>query len=443
MPRRSARRFYQAASGLFVPAPSLSSNVTVNATGTKGYQGSNTTSYNYTGLTINAGSNTVLVVSIAWDTGVLTPPTNLAMTWDGVACERILKSGTDGRAELWGLVNPATGNKTLALTWTGNCRVFVGAMAFDNANQGGKGASFPGASLVYGAGSATIPVVSAANAKVMSVGVCNAIGTPTGTTVFTDGASGSAINTFVNYDDGAAPTKAIGSSVAPVVLAATDIRSVSDTITGLTVNANGVSKFQANGASFSGSGLINVKAGTHTALLVVVTRADGANSNLDAGVTVTWDAGGSNQTMTLIASKYVTVSHTKDRVAQIWGLRAPTVGDKTLSITWTNAAADNLIQAVAFDGVEQASDGAAFPHSNNGASVTTIAVTSAVGNFVVGAICDSNGVDIPLPTSIGYDVVSNTVANSGAQYIVGAASTTVGMTAAVAQAICGVDVQAG
>lgn len=89
----------------------------------------------YTGLTVG-GSATALVVpltlipapsanpTVTWDNG----GTNQAMTLIGVVTDT---TNINGKTYLYGLVNPTTGNKTLAATWTTtSARFIVNAISF-------------------------------------------------------------------------------------------------------------------------------------------------------------------------------------------------------------------------------------------------------------------------------------------------------------------------
>lgn len=207
----------------------------------------------------------------------------------------------------------------------------------------------------------------------------------------------------------------------------------------VTVNATGSEKFQALGASLSYTG-ITVAAGTNTALLCVLQRAAGV-LDVTAGVSFTWDSGGTNQAMTQLA----TANFMSIQLAQIWGLRAPTTGNKTLAVAWTNAAADNFVACVAFDHVLQTNDGAAFPHTtSNNAGASNVAVTSVSGNVVVGSMVGTDAGTAALGTTIYNDITNGALVNAAADYLFSTTtSTTVGMVANGTDAIVGVDVQAG
>jgi hypothetical protein len=210
--------------------PAIIHQVTVNATGSFLY-GALGTSQNYTGLTIASGSNTVLVVSVGWDIGSSggTTPTGLSMVWDSggtnQALTQIITSDpgthTGWHSELWGLVGPVVGNKTLALSWTTAAHPFIVGMAYDGVNQTGGATSFPGA--VSALSGATVTVSSAASDIVMCSAVSNADPvTILGTTIYYDAAHTN--YAFASRMAGAASV-VIGSSGGSNHIVATDIKA--------------------------------------------------------------------------------------------------------------------------------------------------------------------------------------------------------------------------
>jgi hypothetical protein len=208
--------------------PLIPKVVTVNATGAKLWQGTAVTSLSYTGLTVATGTHSAIVVTLGWDAPATTP-TAMSMIWDSggtnQAMTRIITSDTGAhtgaQSELWGLVNPTVGNKTLALSWTSAARVFVSSMAFDGVDQTGGATSFPNS--VFNAGAATLNVTSIVGRKVMCCAVSNsAPGAITGTTIFYDGVSGTVVYAYANYDNGA-PSVTIGSASGNGPIVATDI----------------------------------------------------------------------------------------------------------------------------------------------------------------------------------------------------------------------------
>jgi hypothetical protein len=78
--------------------------------------------------------------------------------------------------------------------------------------------------------------------------------------------------------------------------------------------------------------------------------------------------------------------------AELWGLIAPTSGNKTLNAAWTGAS-DICVQAVSWSGVDQTGGATSFAHSTSATGSTTggpsthntITITSAVNNATMDA----------------------------------------------------------
>lgn len=108
-----------------------------------------------------------------------------------------------------------------------------------------------------------------------------------------------------------------------------------------------------------------------------------------SGITMTWDSGGTNQAMTLVAdaNSGVTGLNTGAQ-AQVWGLLAPTIGLKTLSCSWTTTA-NLVLDAASFTGTATDTLANAFtnPNTSSGATGTTgtVVATGATGNINLAA----------------------------------------------------------
>lgn len=112
-----------------------------------------------------------------------------------------------------------------------------------------------------------------------------------------------------------------------------------------------------------------------------------ANNAVPGTITAKWDNAGTPQTMTLIASTTVSEANS-DTTLQLYGLLAPTAGNKQLVISWTGGSFEAHAAAISFSGVDQTSVAVAFPHGNTATGDTataTVAITSATGNMVVSA----------------------------------------------------------
>jgi hypothetical protein len=99
--------------------------------------------------------------------------TGLTATWNGVAMSQIVTHNTAtagvGRVDLWGLIAPASGNQTLALSWTGSSNVTVDACSWSNVKQTGGATSFPNSAGAQGTtATSTITITSASGHAVMA-----------------------------------------------------------------------------------------------------------------------------------------------------------------------------------------------------------------------------------------------------------------------------------
>jgi hypothetical protein len=114
--------------------------------------------------------------------------------------------------------------------------------------------------------------------------------------------------------------------------------------------------------------------GSATALLAVVN----GNNNL-ASLTVVWDAGGTNQTMTQIGTASITSGF-----VWIFGLLNPIAGAKTLTASWTGALTA-ILDAISFTGTATDTIANAFQNFNSAAPASSssppITLTGAVGNI--------------------------------------------------------------
>jgi len=95
-----------------------------------------TTSFSTTGMTVGVGA-TCLVVTIVFGNGSGVLPASIAATWDGVAMTlqaNVTSSDAPANnraaAAILVLVNPASGNKTLAGSWTGTLDAYVSCVSF-------------------------------------------------------------------------------------------------------------------------------------------------------------------------------------------------------------------------------------------------------------------------------------------------------------------------
>jgi len=120
--------------------------------------GAYVTSVSVTGFTVSAGSDLCLYAGACWGA----TPTSITVTWNGVALTQV-QVATNGECQtkLYRLIAPATGNLTLAASWTGAAPVVIGCGAFSGVHQ-----TTPevGGDTVTATGSSTTPSRSVTSA---------------------------------------------------------------------------------------------------------------------------------------------------------------------------------------------------------------------------------------------------------------------------------------
>jgi hypothetical protein len=142
---------------------------------------------------------------------------------------------------------------------------------------------------------------------------------------------------------------------------------------------------QPGGTTMTLSGL-TVGTGSNRALAVLLSCGSQGTA-LPAGLTLTWDSGGTNQALTQVPNTFV-ADGGLTAVAAVYGLLAPTPGNKNLVISWTGANEMHAL-AASFAGVDQTSIAVAFPNgavhsvSGAGASPCTVTINSATGDMTI------------------------------------------------------------
>ena len=151
------------------------------------------TSINHTNLTIGSGSNRAVIAQIGWS-GTVTSP---ALKWDNAGTPQSMTVITNAgatntvRAELWGLVAPTSGNKTLNAAWTTARDVVVNGTSFTGVDQTGGTTSFPNGVGATGTGTSSpqtmVTITSAVgDFTVAIVGTVSTPSAPTQTQTFLD-----------------------------------------------------------------------------------------------------------------------------------------------------------------------------------------------------------------------------------------------------------------
>lgn len=194
---------------------------------------------------------------------------------------------------------------------------------------------------------------------------------------------------------------------------------------GVTFDANSPTDQTANavvgttGFTTTG-GLVTVGSGANRALVVSL------NFSLPtvASIVVTWDTGGTNQAMAVIPNATATVTGGGD--AQLWGLIAPTAGNKDLKVTWVGTS-DIIVNGTSWTGVDQTGGATSFPHGTSAtasaSTAITLAVTSAVGNATMACVTTNGTPSAPTQTSTYLDATPTSESGAGSR-AAGAASVT-------------------
>jgi len=162
------------------------------------------------------------------------------------------------------------------------------------------------------------------------------------------------------------------------------------------------------------SGTPNINSAGSVTTLSVTTYTVSAGSNLFLLVglwifggtsgtpTITWDAGGTNQGMTLVTGSPAALA---TAIVYLYQLIAPVTGLKTLTASWVTARAGAL-GAIAFSGVDQVTGlVGADTKVNTGTAIggeSTGAVTSTATGATVG-VCAFNGTSLS-GTTFGTEV---------------------------------------
>lgn len=167
--------------------------------------------------TVGAGSGRGLLVTLLF--GSSTAPTGLACTWDVGGTNQAMTAisgtlaqngGATATSEIFGLLAPTSGNKTLTCSWTGSTEAHAASISFTGVNQTNFATAFPnGASAFQGssvAGPASVPVTSATGHQVVAVfgQACAVWGTVSGTQFGLDVTTGPNLGVVSAYNSGAA-----------------------------------------------------------------------------------------------------------------------------------------------------------------------------------------------------------------------------------------------
>ena len=120
--------------------------------------------FTYNQLTIGTIPCTALVVILNF---ALKTVAGFTCTWNGVSCTAIpgasgIDAGANGFVQLFGLLSPASGNKSLVVNWTGVTQLTVSALSFKGVNQTDIATAFPNGTSATGSSLSTSLTITSA-----------------------------------------------------------------------------------------------------------------------------------------------------------------------------------------------------------------------------------------------------------------------------------------
>jgi len=184
---------------------------------------------------------------------------------------------------------------------------------------------------------------------------------------------------------------------------------------------------------------VTVSPGTNLALTITISFDIAEGTSTPTVSSVVWDQAGANQALTLVNAGQ-TSSGLGPNV-ETWALINPTPGaSKTITIT-TSLSDPVFLSACAWTGVDQTGGATSFPHAASARSATTVAVTSAAGNAVLGGGEAGVALSGITGTTIYSDSVSGANMNAFSNFDVGSASVNIG-SADNNAIVVGTDIQA-
>jgi hypothetical protein len=158
------------------PATDDAPDVTLDNAGASAYAASTTTAD--ATVTVGPGTNRALTVGLVFDNKSVS---NVSVVYDPAGANQALAliksevtTGSYGRAELWGLIAPATGtSKTVRVSWTGSSSIVFSATSWTNVDQTGGTATFAHATSNTGvARPTTVQVTSGVHDVTIDSAVC-------------------------------------------------------------------------------------------------------------------------------------------------------------------------------------------------------------------------------------------------------------------------------
>jgi len=107
-------------------------DVALDSSGTASNFANAVTTVSVTGITVGTGPDRVLVAVLHLQT---VASSDRVVTWNGVPLTEVAFINTNRYTGIWRLVTPASGNLTLAASWTTTTDAVLGGVAFSNVDQ--------------------------------------------------------------------------------------------------------------------------------------------------------------------------------------------------------------------------------------------------------------------------------------------------------------------
>lgn len=209
--------------------------VVIDSTSGDGTSGASVQTFTYNGFTAGTRNCRGLVVILNF---ALKTVTGVTVTWDGVSCTAISgasgsDSGTNGLIQMYGLLNPNSGNKSLVVNWTGLTQLTVSPISFNGVDQSSIANAFPnGISATGSSLSTSLTITSGIGHQVVAAHVVNTgnawtavnntqyyiDNTPTLINCaanYTTGAGASSVNMTATATSGTPAWVSVGTDIAP------------------------------------------------------------------------------------------------------------------------------------------------------------------------------------------------------------------------------------
>lgn len=199
--------------------------------------------------------------------------------------------------------------------------------------------------------------------------------------------------------------------------------SASSAQAAVTFDANATAPCSSNSVNLAVAGM-PCQTLTITAAMsnpAVICQVNLSNQTVTTPV-LTWDSGGSNQTMDFIGGRNTTSGTGR---AELWGRVNPASGNKLAKYTAAAGTSDIDINCVSWSGVDATGGATSFPHFTSAigtSAAPSVTITSAVGNATMDStVNDTSTLSAPTKTQTFIDNAPNLFSGGGSR-AAGAAS---------------------